>query len=84
MEVIGLDAPPVLLAVAPGGPAPAAAAIRPTPETDSLESRIIRRFSGHEPIYFLVGVRSPLLVALNWLWQYLTYAQGARLITGGR
>jgi hypothetical protein len=29
-----------------------------------------------------VGVRSPLLVTLNWLWQYLTYAQGARLITG--
>ena len=33
-------------------------------------------------IYFLIGVRSPLLVALNWLRQYVTYGRGARLITG--
>ena len=33
-------------------------------------------------IYFLIGVRSPLTVAINWLWQYLTYGRGARLITG--
>ncbi len=32
-------------------------------------------------IYFLIGVRSPLLVAANWLWSYLTYSKGARLIT---
>jgi NADH dehydrogenase len=35
-------------------------------------------------IYFLIGVRSPLLVALNWLRQYVTYGRGARLITGKR
>ena len=35
-------------------------------------------------IYFLIGVRSPLLVALNWLKQYVTYGRGARLITGPR
>lgn len=35
-------------------------------------------------IYFLIGVRSPLTVALNWLWQYVTYGRGARLITGER
>ena len=35
-------------------------------------------------IYFLIGVRSPLLVALNWLRQYVTYGRGARLITGRR
>ncbi len=35
-------------------------------------------------IYFLIGVRSPLTVAINWLWQYVTYSRGARLITGGR
>ena len=35
-------------------------------------------------IYFLVGVRSPTTVAINWLWQYVTYSRGARLITGGR
>ena len=35
---------------------------------------------GH--IYFLIGVHSPVLVALSWLRQYLTYGRGARLITG--
>ena len=33
-------------------------------------------------IYFLVGLRSPVIVTLHWLWQYLTYGRGARLITG--
>lgn len=33
-------------------------------------------------IYFLIGVRGPLAVALKWVWQYLTYGRGARLITG--
>ena len=34
-------------------------------------------------IYFLIGVRSPFAVAWSWLWEYLTYGRGARLITGG-
>jgi NADH dehydrogenase len=34
-------------------------------------------------IYFLVGVPSPIIVSLRWLWEYLTYGRGARLITGG-
>ena len=33
-------------------------------------------------IYFLVGVPSPLLVSIRWLWEYITYGRGARLITG--
>ena len=33
-------------------------------------------------IYFLIGVRQPLMVALSWFWSYLTYSKGARLITG--
>jgi NADH dehydrogenase len=33
-------------------------------------------------IYFLVGVPSPLKVSISWLWEYLTYSRGARLITG--
>jgi NADH dehydrogenase len=33
-------------------------------------------------IYFLVGVPSPVLVSLRWLWEYLTYGRGARLIAG--
>ncbi len=32
-------------------------------------------------VYFLIGVRSPFLVAANWMWSYLTYSKGARLIT---
>ena len=37
---------------------------------------------GH--IYFLIGVHSPILVALSWLRQYLTFGRGARLITGSQ
>ena len=32
-------------------------------------------------IYFLIGVPSPLVVSMRWLWEYLTYNRGARLIT---
>ena len=39
---------------------------------------------GFAHIYFLIGVRSPILVALNWLRQYVTYGRGSRLITGYR
>jgi NADH dehydrogenase len=35
-------------------------------------------------IYFLVGAPSPLVVSIRWLWEYLTYRRGARLITGGK
>jgi len=33
-------------------------------------------------LYFLIGVRAPILVALQWLWSYVTFGKGARLITG--
>ena len=33
-------------------------------------------------IYFLVGVPSPFIVSFRWLWEYITYGRGARLITG--
>jgi len=33
-------------------------------------------------IYFLIGFRNRLLVAASWLWSYLTFQRGARLITG--
>jgi NADH dehydrogenase len=32
-------------------------------------------------IYFLIGVRNRLSVAVSWLWSYLTFQRGARLIT---
>ena len=37
---------------------------------------------GFAHIYFLVGVPSPVVISLRWLWEYLTYGRGARLITG--
>jgi NADH dehydrogenase FAD-containing subunit len=33
-------------------------------------------------IYFLVGFRNRFVVGANWLWNYLTFERGARLITG--
>lgn len=33
-------------------------------------------------IYFLVGFRNRIVVGANWLWNYLTFERGARLITG--
>ncbi len=35
-------------------------------------------------IYFLIGVRQPIIVAFSWFWSYVTYSKGARLITGLR
>ena len=35
-------------------------------------------------IYFLIGLRNRLSVALHWLWAYFTFQRGARLITGSR
>jgi NADH:ubiquinone reductase (H+-translocating) len=32
-------------------------------------------------IYFLIGLRNRLTVALNWAWEYLTFQRGARLIS---
>jgi len=32
-------------------------------------------------IYFLIGFRNRLAVALDWIWAYLTFQRGARLIT---
>ncbi|HLT91090.1 MAG TPA: NAD(P)/FAD-dependent oxidoreductase [Woeseiaceae bacterium] len=37
-------------------------------------------FWGIVHIYFLIGVRSRMIVALEWFWSYLTYDRGARLI----
>jgi NADH dehydrogenase len=33
-------------------------------------------------IYFLIGFRNRLAVVLNWAWNYFTFQQGTRLITG--
>ena len=33
-------------------------------------------------IYFLIGFRNRIAVALDWTWSYLTFERGSRLITG--
>jgi NADH dehydrogenase len=32
-------------------------------------------------IYFLIGVKNRFIVAFTWMWDYLTFQRGARLIT---
>ncbi len=33
-------------------------------------------------VYFLIGLRNRFIVAFSWLWSYLTFQRGARLIIG--
>jgi NADH dehydrogenase len=33
-------------------------------------------------VFFLIGFRNRLAVTLDWVWSYLTFERGARLITG--
>jgi len=33
-------------------------------------------------IYFLIGFRNRLAVAMTWAWSYVTFQRGTRLITG--
>jgi NADH dehydrogenase len=33
-------------------------------------------------VFFLIGFRNRMAVFLNWIWAWLTYGRGARLITG--
>jgi NADH dehydrogenase len=33
-------------------------------------------------VYFLIGFRNRLQVTLDWIWAYLTFERGSRLITG--
>jgi len=46
-----------------------------------LTGRLGWLFWGLVHIYFLVEVRDRFIVAFTWLWDYLTYQRGARLIT---
>jgi phospholipase A1 len=60
LEVVGVEVPPVLLAVAEGDAAPpTTAAIRPPASQEieePIEAKIAKRFSPHEPMYFLLGI----------------------------
>jgi NADH dehydrogenase len=47
-----------------------------------LTGRIAWLIWGGAHIYFLIGFRNRLVIAIDWLWSYVTYQRGARLITG--
>jgi NADH dehydrogenase len=47
-----------------------------------LSGRLAWLAWGAAHIYFLIGFRNRMAVAIDWLWSYLTYQRGARLITG--
>lgn len=46
-----------------------------------LKGRLAWWFWGIVHIYFLINLRSRLIVAIQWFWSYLTFDRGARLIT---
>lgn len=39
-------------------------------------------FWGLAHVWYLIGFRSRVVVSFEWLWSYLTFQRGARLITG--
>jgi NADH dehydrogenase len=47
-----------------------------------LTGRIGWWFWGIAHIWYLIGFRSRIVVSFEWLWSYLTFQRGARLITG--
>jgi len=47
-----------------------------------LTGRLAWLVWGVAHIYFLIGFRNRMAVAVDWLWSYLTYQRGARLIIG--
>ena len=38
-------------------------------------------FWGVVHVYFLIGLRNRIAVAVDWLWEYVTFQRGARLIS---
>lgn len=46
-----------------------------------FKGRLAWWFWGLIHIYFLINLRSRMTVATHWLWSYLTFDRGARLIT---
>ncbi len=49
-----------------------------------LKGALAWLFWGLAHIYYLIGTRNRLAVALNWIWDYLTFQRGARLISDYR
>jgi NADH dehydrogenase len=51
--------------------------------TVRLTGRLAWLLWGLAHIYFLIGFRNRIAVALDWFWAYVTFQRGARLIAGG-
>ncbi len=49
-----------------------------------LKGRLAWWLWGAAHIYFLVSLRNRLIVVTQWLWSYVAFERGARLITGSR
>jgi NADH:ubiquinone reductase (H+-translocating) len=47
-----------------------------------LSGRLAWLLWGAVHVYFLIGFRNRIAVVLDWLWAYVTFQRGARLITG--
>ena len=47
-----------------------------------LSGRLAWLLWGFVHIYFLIGFRNRAVVLLDWLWAYVTFERGSRLITG--
>jgi NADH:quinone reductase (non-electrogenic) len=47
-----------------------------------LTGRVAWFVWGLAHIYIPIGFRNRMAVAVDWLWSYVTYQRGARLITG--
>lgn len=47
-----------------------------------LQGRLAWLLWGLVHVFFLIGFRNRIVVMLNWLWAYVTFDPGARLITG--
>jgi NADH dehydrogenase len=49
-----------------------------------LKGRLAWWMWGVAHIFFLIGLRNRLAVAMNWLWIYISGQRSARLITQGK
>ena len=47
-----------------------------------LDGRLAWLLWGLVHVYFLIGFRNRIAVLLDWLWAYVTFQRGSRLITG--
>ena len=50
----------------------------------TLKGRIGWIFWSFIHIYFLIGFRNRFMGFINWIWSYLTFGKGARLITNNK